>query len=99
MALKIRLQRFGATHAPVYRLVAAESSSRRDGRFVELLGHYNPQARGNEPKFKIHLDRVDYWLSVGAKPTETVVGLLRKARKHKAENGIVIAPVPATVSV
>tara|TARA_B100001248_G_scaffold241598_1_gene208400 strand:- start:73232 stop:73531 length:300 start_codon:yes stop_codon:yes gene_type:complete len=90
MALKIRLQRHGAKHAPVYRIVVAEGSSPRDGRFVELLGHYNPEAKGNDPKMKLNLERVDYWISVGAKPTDTMAGLLRKARKAEANEGVVI---------
>lgn len=89
MALKIRLQRHGAKHAPVYRIVVAEGSSPRDGRFVELLGHYNPEARGADPKMKLNLERADYWLGVGAQPTDTMAGLLRKARKAGANEGVV----------
>ncbi len=84
MALKIRLQRGGAAHSPVYRVVVAEVANRRDGRFVESLGHYNPQARGKDPAYVIDLNRVDYWVSVGAKATDTVAGLIKKARKAPA---------------
>ena len=68
MALKIRLQRHGTRHAPVYRMVVAEDKSRRDGRFVELLGTYAPQAGGQDVEFRIDLARADYWVGVGAKP-------------------------------
>ncbi len=82
MALKIRLQRGGAAHSPVYRVVVAESTNRRDGRFVESLGHYNPQARGKDPAFVINVARADYWFSVGAKATDTAGDLIKKARKE-----------------
>jgi small subunit ribosomal protein S16 len=81
MALKIRLQRHGAIHKPIYRVVVAESTWRRDGRFVEKLGTYDPQARGKATKLTLNTERVDHWLSVGAKPTETVSMLIRRSRK------------------
>lgn len=85
MALKIRLQRCGAKHRPTYRVVVAESSVRRDGRFVEVLGYYNPMAKGNEQKMKVDADRATYWLSKGAQPTETAHYILRTCRKSAAE--------------
>ena len=81
MALKIRLQRHGAAHEPVYRLVVAESSSRRDGRCVEHIGTYKPKARGQEIELDIKLDRADYWLSVGAQPSDTARSLIKQAKK------------------
>ncbi|MDR0595876.1 MAG: 30S ribosomal protein S16 [Puniceicoccales bacterium] len=80
MALKIRLQRRGNRNRPVYKIVVAENASRRDGRYVEALGNYDPQARGNTSGFTITLDRVNYWLGVGAKPTDTVRSFIKKAR-------------------
>ncbi|MEM8866680.1 MAG: 30S ribosomal protein S16 [Verrucomicrobiota bacterium] len=82
MALKIRLQRHGASHRPFYRLVVTEANARRDGRFVEVLGTYEPQARGNSPELALKLERIDYWKSVGAKPTDTAASLIRKARRE-----------------
>ncbi len=81
MALKIRLQRHGASHRPFYRMVVTEAAARRDGRFVEVLGTYEPQAKRSEDELKLKLDRVDYWHSVGAKPTDTAASLIRKARR------------------
>ena len=81
MALKIRLQRHGASHRPFYRMVVTEASARRDGRFVEVLGTYEPQASKPENELKVKLERVDYWKSVGAKPTDTAASLIRKARR------------------
>jgi small subunit ribosomal protein S16 len=80
MALRIRLQRLGRRHRPLYRLVVAEALARRDGRFVENLGDYNPSPRGRERRLLVHLDRVDHWLGVGAQPSETVRALIREAR-------------------
>ena len=82
MALKIRLQRHGASHRPFYRMVVTEALARRDGRFVEVLGTYEPQAKRSEDELKLKLDRVDYWKSVGAKPTDTAASLIRKARRE-----------------
>lgn len=81
MALRIRLQRHGSTHAPTYRMVVAEKVARRDGKFVENLGYYNPKARGQETEFKLDLDRVDYWTSVGAQLSDTAKSLVKRAKK------------------
>jgi len=77
MALKIRLRRMGRKKAPTYRIVVAESSSPRDGRFVANLGHYNP--RTEPTTLVVDRDRTLGWLGQGAVPTETVHALLRKA--------------------
>jgi small subunit ribosomal protein S16 len=75
--IKLRLRRMGAKKRPFYRIVAAEHSSPRDGRFIEILGHYDPLT---EPAtVKVNEERVRHWLSVGAKPSETVEGLLKRA--------------------
>lgn len=86
MALKIRLQRQGRIHLPSYRIVVAESTSRRDGKFVEKIGVYEPQAKGLSPKLTLKLDRADYWTSVGAKATDTVSHLIRVARSSASSN-------------
>ncbi|MDE6432146.1 MAG: 30S ribosomal protein S16 [Opitutales bacterium] len=81
MALKIRLQRQGHRNCPVYKIVVAESTCRRDGRYVEALGNYDPQARGNASKLSLAIDRAEYWLGVGAQPTDTVKSLIKSARR------------------
>ncbi len=74
--LKIRLRRVGAKKQPSYRIVVAESTSPRDGRFLEILGHYNPRT---EPEtVVVNVDRAAYWVSHGAQPTEAVDRLLKK---------------------
>ncbi len=83
MALTIRLSRIGAIHKPVYHVVVAEARSRRDGAAVEMLGTYSPCAKGSDG-LTLKVDRVDYWVSKGAKPSDTVRGLVKKARKAAA---------------
>lgn len=75
--IKLRLRRTGAKKRPSYRIVAAEHSFPRDGRFIEIIGHYDPLT---EPAtVKVNEERAQYWLSVGAQPTDTVAGLLKRA--------------------
>lgn len=77
MAVRIRLRRVGRKKTPVYRIVVADARSPRDGRFIETIGQYNPrQAEGG---LVVKTDRADYWLGVGAQPSDTVRSLLRKA--------------------
>jgi small subunit ribosomal protein S16 len=82
MALKIRLQRHGTSHRPFYRMVVTEANARRDGRFVELLGTYEPQASRPENELNLKIDRIEYWKSVGAKSSDTAESLLRRARRE-----------------
>ena len=75
--VKIRLRRMGAKKQPSYRIVVADARAKRDGRFIEIVGHYDPLT---EPAtVKINEERARYWLNVGAQPTETVAGLLKRA--------------------
>ena len=76
MAVKIRLTRMGGHKKPFYRIVAADSASPRDGRFLEILGHYDPQK--DQAEATLDTDRVKVWLSKGAKPSPTVSQLLAK---------------------
>ena len=83
--IKIRLQRHGAKHAPFYRMVVAPSQARRDGKFIEVLGTYNPQAHKREEELKLKIDRIDHWLGVGAQPTDTAKSLIRQGRMSPEE--------------
>ncbi|HEU4808540.1 MAG TPA: 30S ribosomal protein S16 [Homoserinimonas sp.] len=75
MAVKIRLKRFGKIRAPYYRIVVADSRTKRDGRVIEEIGKYHPT---EEPSFiEVNSERAQYWLSVGAQPTEQVAALLK----------------------
>jgi len=80
--LRIRLTRMGAKKKPYYRVVVTERRQARDGRFVEVLGHYNP--RTNPPLIELQMDRVKHWLECGAQPSETVHSLLKKAERAAA---------------
>lgn len=78
MALKIRLSRGGAKKRPFYRVVVADSRMPRDGRFLERVGTYNPLLpKDSEERVKINIERVKYWLSKGAKPTDRVARYLK----------------------
>jgi small subunit ribosomal protein S16 len=74
--VKIRLRRVGAKKAPFYRIVVADSRFSRDGRFIEEIGVYDPSLESD--KLKVDMERVKYWISNGAQPTDTVRGLLKK---------------------
>lgn len=74
--LSIRLRRAGATKKPHYRVVVADSREPRDGRFVEVLGHYDP--RKDPAVVKIDAERTEYWIGKGAQPSDTVRSLLKQ---------------------
>ncbi|HVO06628.1 MAG TPA: 30S ribosomal protein S16 [Burkholderiaceae bacterium] len=80
----IRLARGGANKRPFYNIVVAHSRNRRDGRFIERLGFYNPMASGAEQPLRLALDRVSYWSSVGAQLSPTVKRLVGEAQKQTA---------------
>ena len=79
MAVKIRMKRIGAKNAPVFRIVVADGRSPRDGKFIEELGTYHPRQQGENVKFD--LERVKYWMSQGAQPSDTVASFIKKASK------------------
>jgi small subunit ribosomal protein S16 len=78
MAVAIRLNRKGTKDRPYYKIVAVDSRKRRDGRYIEQLGTYDPLVEGSN--YTIDLEKTDKWLAVGAKPSETVSSIIRKAR-------------------
>ena len=77
--LSIRLRRTGSTKRPYYRVVVADSRAWRDGRFVEVLGHYDP--RRSPAVVKIDAERAQYWIGKGARPSDTVRSMLKKQKK------------------
>ena len=80
MALKIRLARGGAKKRPFYRIVVAEASAPRDGRYVERVGTYNPMVpKDHEQRLSLNGERISFWMSKGAKPTERVHKMLASA--------------------
>jgi small subunit ribosomal protein S16 len=82
MAVSIRLRREGALNRPYYRIVVADSRSPRDGKFIEHVGNYDPKKAADNSS--IDLSRVDYWISCGAQPSDTVSSIIKKARKTAA---------------
>lgn len=83
MSVKMRLARAGAKKAPFYRVVVANSRSARDGRFIEHVGIYDPTRNPAEVRFQ--MDRVEYWLSKGVTPSETVAELINRTRRQAAQ--------------
>ena len=81
MAVAIRLARHGSKKRPFYRVVATEKSSPRDGRFIELLGTYDPRAK----QIRLNHERYQYWLQHGAKASDTVASLARKIARENPE--------------
>ena len=84
MAVRIRLRRSGRKNAPSFRIIVAESTSPRDGRFIEMIGQYYP--RQGDTAVQLNTERANYWLDNGALPTDTVRSLLRKAGVLKARH-------------
>ena len=84
MAVRIRLRREGRKKTPMYRIVVADSTAPRDGRFIEIIGQYQP--RSGENALNLKIDRVNHWMDVGALPTDTVRSLLRRAGVMKSRH-------------
>ena len=87
----IRLSRAGAKGRPFYHIVATDSRNRRDGRYIERLGFYNPVARGQEQGLQVSMERVAYWTGVGAQLSDTVQRLV----KQQAKQPVAEAATPA----
>ena len=82
----IRLARGGGRKSPFYHLVVADSRKARGGRFIERLGFYNPMARGSETTLQLNQERIAYWTTQGAQPSERVTFILKMAQKDKTIN-------------
>ncbi len=88
MSVSIRLRREGAKNRPYYKVVVTDSRSPRDGKFIEIIGTYDPKKTGHNSSLKI--DRAEYWIARGAQPSDTVRSLLKKNKKQTAA----AAPAP-----
>lgn len=82
--VRIRLKRMGRKHKPSYRVAAVDSRRSRDGITIEELGYYDPGNKKPDSRYKLNLERIEYWLSKGAQPSETVRDLIRKSRAEAA---------------
>jgi len=78
VAVKLRLKRMGRTHRSFFRLNAMDSRAPRDGKVIEQLGWYDPCSKDPDKQVKLDAERIQYWLSVGAQPSETVANLLKR---------------------
>jgi small subunit ribosomal protein S16 len=100
--VKIRLRRVGRKKAPSYRVVVADSQSPRDGKFIEIIGQYTPREKAGQGGLQINEERANYWLSVGAQPTDTARSLLRKAgvlkRRHEMRLGRTLSAKAVPIS-
>src|SRR5260221_4240791 len=93
MAVAIRLRREGTKNRPFYRVIVADKRSPRDGKFIEVIGNYDPRKSGEN--YQINLDRAEYWVKNGAQPSETVPRIIKKARNAT----VVPEPAPSQISV
>ena len=85
MAVSIRLRREGARNRPYYKIVVADSRSPRDGKFIEIIGTYDPKK--GEPNSTLKVDRAEYWIARGAQPSDTVRSLIKKNKKQASAPG------------
>ena len=95
--VRIRLRRTGRKKLPYYRIVVADSRAARDGAFIEAIGQYNPRA--SESGLTLNTERANYWLDVGAQPTDTVRSLLRRAGVIKTRHEARVAKRRAASAV
>ena len=79
MVVKLRLKRFGRLNHPTYRVSVIDGHKRRDGRVIETLGYYLPKAKKLDDQLSLNTERAEYWMSVGAQPSETVASLIKRA--------------------
>ena len=86
MAVSIRLRREGAKNRPYFKVVVADKRSPRDGKFIEIIGTYDPKKPGDNSALK--LDRAEYWIARGAQPSDTVKSLIKKNKKRPAAAGV-----------
>ena len=94
MAVRIRMKRLGRRHRPFYRICVMDQRKPRDGQAIEEVGTYDPMVRDKSARITLKMDRIDYWISVGAQPSEKVAALIRKVKLNKF--GSASSPPPLT---
>ena len=95
MAVRIRMKRLGRKHRPYFRIVAIDHRQPRDGRVIEELGSYDPMVKNTDDRVRLVPDRIKYWMSVGALPSEKVAVLIRKYLKKFEDLQAQAAAAPA----
>ena len=83
MAVRIRMKRLGRIHRPFYRICVMDARNKRDGKAIEEVGHYDPMVPDKAARVKLDLERIDYWMSVGAQPSDKVAVLIKKVKTNK----------------
>ena len=94
MAVRIRMKKMGRRHRPFYRICVMDARKPRDGRAIEEVGSYDPMVREKSDRVRLSMDRIDYWLSVGAQPSDKVATLIKKVKTNKF--GSISEPPPLT---
>lgn len=94
MSVRIRMKRMGRKHRPFYRICIMDQRTARDGKAIEEVGFYDTSVRDKSQRVSLKMDRIDYWLSVGAQPSEKVNALIRKVKK--GQFGVAAEPPPMT---
>ncbi len=94
MAVRIRMKKLGRRHRPFYRICIMDSRAPRNGKAIEEVGHYDPMVRDKSARVTLKMDRIDYWLSVGAQPSDKVATLIKKVKTNKF--GTAQEPPPMT---
>ena len=84
--VSIRLSRAGAKKRPFYHVVVTDNRNGRDGRYIERIGFFNPVGKSHEENLRIDVERIDYWIGQGARPSERVASLLKAHRKAQADH-------------
>jgi len=94
VAVRIRMKRLGRRHRPFYRICVIDQRKQRNGKSIEDIGTYDPMIRDKSQRVSLNMERVDYWVSVGAQPSENVQALIKKIKLNKF--GAVKTPPPLT---
>ena len=92
MSVRIRMKRMGRKHRPFYRICIMDRQKPRDGRAIEEVGYYDPMVKDKSQRVSLKMDRIDYWLSVGAQPSDNVATLIKKVKTNTF--GTAAAPPP-----
>ena len=94
MAVRIRMKKFGRRHRPFFRVSVIDGQSPRNGKSIEDVGTYDPMLRDKSARVKLNMERIEYWLSVGAQPSDKVASLIKKVKTNSF--GDVKSPPPMT---
>ena len=83
MAVRIRMKRLGRIHRPFYRICVMDAREKRQGKAIEEVGHYDPMVADKAARVKLNLERIEYWMGVGAQPSDKVAVLIKKVKTNK----------------